>query len=250
MKKAAILIISLCALLACKQKEKKQATDIPAHSDIPAADALHILTTNVLTAEQQKELTPLSVIDSLKKGNKEYTEDRLVIRNTSARIRTAALGQYPAAVVLSCMDSRVPVEDVFHKGIGDLFVIRVAGNVINQDILGSMEYGCKASGAKVILVLGHEYCGAIKSAIDDVQLGNITALLQKIKPAVTGLKDFKGDKKSKNPEFVEAVCDENVKLAINNIRTGSPILKKMEDDKQIMIVGAVYDMKTGKVQFL
>jgi len=172
-----------------------------------------------------------------------------VIRNTSSRIRNAALGQYPGAVVLSCMDSRVPVEDVFHRGIGDVFVIRVAGNIINKDILGSMEYGCKAAGAKVIVVLGHEYCGAIKSAIDDVKLGNITALLQKISPAINNLPNFKGERKASNPEFVAAVCDENVLLAINNIRKQSPILKQMEADKQIMIVGATYDMKTGKVDF-
>jgi carbonic anhydrase len=243
MKNVTFLIVCVYALLAlasCKEKPQTNA-DLFASS--------HILTTNILTADEQKKLTPALVIDSLKKGNKEYVEDRLVVRNTSARIRNAALGQYPAAVVLSCMDSRVPVEDVFHKGIGDLFVIRVAGNIINPDILGSMEYGCKASGAKVIVVLGHEYCGAIKSAIDDVQLGNITSLLQKIKPAITDLKDFKGEKKSKNPQFVEAVCDENVKLAIDNIRKDSPILKQMEDNKTIMIVGAVYDMKTGKVEF-
>lgn len=209
----------------------------------------HVLTTHVLTAEQQEKLTPAMFIDTLKKGNQEYTEDRMVIRNTSSRIRNAALGQFPGAVVLSCMDSRVPVEDVFHRGIGDLFVIRVAGNIINADILGSMEYGCKVSGAKVIVVLGHEYCGAIKAAIDNVKLGNITPLLQKINPAVNALPNFKGERKSSNPEFVAAVCDENVYLAIDNIRKESPILKQMEAEHQLMIVGATYDMKTGKVDF-
>lgn len=141
--------------------------------------------------EIQAKLTPDLVLDILKKRNQEYVDDNLTIRNTSARIRKASLGQYPGAVILSCLDSRVPVEDVFHCGIGDLFVARVAGNIANEDILGSLEYGCKVSGAKLIVVLGHEHCGAIKSAIDNVKLGNITALLSKIRPALDSIKDFK-----------------------------------------------------------
>lgn len=239
---AFFIICSMVSVISCKEKAEVHPTD-------EGIDTSHILTTHVLTAEQQKNLTPAMYLDTLKKGNEEYVEDRLVVRNSSARIRNASLGQYPGAVILSCMDSRVPVEDVFHRGIGDIFVIRVAGNIVNEDILGSMEYGCKASGAKVILVLGHEYCGAIKSAIDNVKLGNITALLQKITPAVDSLPDFKGEKKSSNPEYVAAVCDENVRLTINNIREKSPILRQMEADHEIMIIGAVYDMKTGKVEF-
>jgi carbonic anhydrase len=233
----------MIVLFSCKGKTDQADT-------AGLIDSSHIVTTHILTAEQQKKLTPAMYIDTLKKGNQEYTEDRLVIRNSSSRIRNAALGQYPGAVVLSCMDSRVPVEDVFHRGIGDIFVIRVAGNIINEDILGSMEYGCKVSGAKVIVVLGHEYCGAIKSAINEVKLGNITPLLKKIMPAINGLPNFKGERKSSNPKFVAAVCDENVYLAIQNIRQQSPILKQMEADHEIMIVGAAYDMKTGKVEFL
>ena len=234
--------IGLLLLFSCKQKEQQA-------NAAEMIDSSHVLTTHVLTAQQQKMLTPAMYLDTLKQGNEEYVTDRLVIRNSSARIRNAALGQYPGAVVLSCMDSRVPVEDVFHRGIGDIFVIRVAGNIINQDILGSMEYGCKVSGSKVIVILGHEYCGAIKSAIGNVKLGNITGLLQKITPAVNGLPNFKGERKSSNPDFVAAVCDENVRLALNNIRNRSPILKQMEADHEIMIVGATYDMKTGKVDF-
>ncbi len=213
----------------------------------------HVLTSTVLTAEQQAKLTPQQVLDSLKQGNKDFTEDNLTIRNNSQRVRDAAVGQYPKAVVLSCLDSRVPVEDVFHRGIGDIFVARVAGNIINEDILGSIEYACKVSGSKLVVVLGHEYCGAIKSAIKDVKLGNITPLLSKIRPAVaTAEKDFKGngEKNADNPEFVEAVCDHNVNLAISEIRKKSPILKEMEDKGEIMIVGGVYDMETGKVVFM
>ena len=211
----------------------------------------HVINSHVLTAEQQAKLTPLLVLDSLKKGNQEFVEDRLTIRNTSERVRQAAMGQYPEAVILSCLDSRVPVEDVFHRGIGDLFVARVAGNIVNDDILGSLEYACKVSGSKVIVVLGHEYCGAIKSAISNVKLGNITTLLEKIQPAVVNAgKDFNGDKSASNPEFVEEVCSYNVQLSIDNIRQKSSILKEMEEKGEIMIVGAVYDMESGEVDFM
>ncbi len=210
----------------------------------------HVLANKVLSAEEQAKLTPQEVLDILKKGNKEFIEDRLTIRNNSERIRNAAMGQYPKAVVVSCLDSRVPVEDVFHRGIGDIFVARVAGNIINEDILGSLEYACKVSGSKLVLVLGHEHCGAITSAIKRVELGNITALLSKIHPAVEQAADsFDGDKSASNPLFVEAVCYQNVKLAIEEIRRKSPVLKEMEDNGEIMITGGVYDMDSGKVDF-
>ena len=166
-------------------------------------------------------------------------------------MREASLGQYPKAVVVSCLDSRVPVEDVFHRGIGDIFVARVAGNVINEDILGSLEYACKVSGSKLILVLGHEYCGAIKSAIDNAELGNIITLLKKIHPAIeTAQKSFTGEISSKNPLFVESVCEHNVFHAIHEIRQKSPILREMEEKQEIKIVGGIYDMETGHVEFL
>jgi carbonic anhydrase len=210
-----------------------------------------ILTTAPLTKEQQQQLKPEDVVARLIQGNTDFTKDNLTIRNTTERVRKAALSQYPKAIILSCLDSRVPVEDIFHSGIGNLFVARVAGNIVNEDILGSMEYACKVSGAKVIFVLGHEYCGAVKSAIDGVKIGNITGLLTKINPAILKSKaNFQGTKTSSNPDFVEAVCDENVKLAINQIHEKSPILKKMESDRQIIIVGGVYDMNTGRVQIL
>jgi len=210
----------------------------------------HILTNTVLTKEEQSRLTPQKVLEILKEGNEEFINDNLTIRNNSQRVRNAAMGQYPKAVVLSCLDSRVPVEDVFHRGIGDIFVARVAGNVVNDDILASLEYACKVSGSKLVVVLGHEYCGAIKSTIDDVKIGNITTLLSKVKPAITKAKEnFNGEQTSKNPRFVEAVCDHNVHLAINEIREKSPILKEMEKKGEIMIIGGVYDMETGKVSF-
>ena len=204
-----------------------------------------------LTAEEQAELAPDVVIDILKQGNKDFTEDALTVRNNAKRIRQAALCQYPKAVILSCMDSRVPVEDVFHRGIGDLFVIRVAGNIINEDILGSMEFACKISGAKLIIVLGHEHCSAIKSAIDNIDLGNIATILSKIQPAIHQTsKTFQGEKTSSNPKFVKAICIRNVTNVINEIRTNSSILKRMEKEGLIKIIGAVYQMETGKVAFL
>ncbi|HCO66378.1 MAG TPA: carbonic anhydrase [Dysgonomonas sp.] len=210
----------------------------------------HILTNKPLTAEEQAKLSPLDVLNILKEGNREFVEDNLTIRNNTQRVRNSAMGQYPKAVVLSCLDSRVPVEDVFHRGIGDIFVARVAGNVINEDILGSLEYACKVSGSKLIVVLGHEHCGAIKSAIDNVELGNITSLLKKIHPAVEeARKSFKGEQNTSNLDFIEEVCHKNIELSVKEIREKSVILKEMEEQKQIMIVGAVYDMDTGKVDF-
>ena len=235
-------MVLLVTVFSCKEKTSSQSSQC-------SIDTSHILNSRVLTAEDQAKLTPAMVIDSLKKGNQEFINDKLVIRNTSSRIKEAAAGQYPAAVILSCMDSRVPVEDVFHQGIGDVFVIRVAGNIINEDILGSMEYGCKVSGSRVIVVLGHESCGAIKSAISDVKLGNITALLQKIQPAVKSASSFQGNKSASNGAFVDTVCKRNILLSIDEIRKGSPILKEMEDKKEIAIVGAIYHIKTGKVEF-
>ncbi len=204
----------------------------------------------VLTAKEQAELTPDFVIQRLKEGNKRFMNNDLTLRDHSALVRDASAGQYPKAVILSCVDSRIPVEDVFDKGIGDLFVARVAGNFVNEDLLGSMEFGCKVSGAKLILVLGHESCGAIKSAIDNVELGNITAMLSKIKPAIAKSQLFKGEKTSKNDAFVEYVAKNNVLETIKTIKAKSPVLKEMSDKSEIKIIGAYYDLHTGEVIFL
>ncbi len=239
-----IMLIFSLTIVSCTIKTTKENTDM-----VEISNDL-ILSNKVLTAEEQSQLTPSRVIEILKEGNKDFINDNLTVRNNTERVRNAALGQYPKAVILSCLDSRVPVEDVFHRGIGDIFVARVAGNIVNPDILGSIEYGCKVSGAKVVMVLGHEYCGAIKSAINNVELGNITGLLEKIKPAVTEAKvDFTGEQSAKNPAFVEAVCHHNIELVVKEIREKSPILKEMEDNGEIAIIGAVYDMDTGKVDF-
>ncbi len=248
MKKISIaLILLLFIAVSC---EKKSAKELPEDKTAEKVSKLIPLKEKVLTAEQQKALTPDLVIKSLKEGNKRYMNNDLTLRDHSALVRDATEGQFPKAVILSCLDSRIPVEDVFDKGIGDLFVGRVAGNFVNEDLLGSMEFGCKVSGAKLILVLGHESCGAIKSAIDDVKLGNITAMLSKIKPAIAKSQDFEGDKTVKNDDFVEYVAKNNVIQTIADIKSRSPILKEMEDKGEIKIIGAYYDLHSGEVIFL
>jgi len=244
-----ILLMAVSGLIAC-QNNNNSLGDSNKNNPEFKVDSADVLSEKVLTAEQQAALTPDTILTILKTGNADFVSDALTIRNTSGRIRKAALGQYPKAVILSCLDSRVPVEDVFHRGIGDLFVARVAGNIVNEDILGSLEYACKVSGSKLIVVLGHEHCGAIKSAIDNVKLGNITAMLSKIRPAITADTQFKGDKTSANKAYVHHICLENIKLSIQKIREKSPILKEMEANGEIKIVGAFYEMETGKVEFL
>ena len=207
-------------------------------------------TGKVITKEEQSKLTPDKVIETLKKGNEAFAGNNLRVQNSTERVHNAAEEQYPEAIILSCIDSRVPVEDIFQCGIGDIFVARVAGNIVNPDILGSMEYACKVSGSKLVVVLGHGNCGAIKSVLNEVELGNITGLLEKIKPALSESKEnYSGETKSSNHDFVETVCHTNVKLMVNEIRKNSPILKEMEDNGEIKIVGAMYDIHTGKVDF-
>lgn len=239
------LALPLMALCACSQ-EPKSTTEVALEVQEPTAE---VLVEDVLTKEQQDALTPDAVIAALKEGNIRFTKNELTARDHSEQVRKSALAQYPKAIVLSCVDSRVPVEDVFDRGIGDLFVARVAGNFVNEDILGSMEFACKVSGSKLVLVMGHEHCGAVKAAVDDVKLGNITPMLSKIRPSVEQV-EYQGDRTSKNDAFVHMACQSNVKNTINNIRLNSPILKEMEDKGQIKIVGAVYDMDNGLVEWL
>jgi carbonic anhydrase len=202
-----------------------------------------------LAKDERDSMTPAQVIDELKKGNERFRTGKMVARDYRAEKRSSATGQYPAAVILGCLDSRVPAEIVFDTGIGDTFIGRVAGNVVNDDMLGSMEFGCAVSGAKVILVLGHTACGAIKGAIDDVELGNLTGLLARIKPAITATK-FDDEKSSKNAAYVDAVAQANVVVTISQIRRRSPILEDLEKKGAIAITGAMYDLATGMVNFL
>ncbi|MCU0697601.1 MAG: carbonic anhydrase family protein [Myxococcaceae bacterium] len=204
-------------------------------------------TDRVLTKNEQQALSPQQVLDLLTAGNKRFVEGDVTHRDHRAQIRAAVEGQWPKAVILSCLDSRVPVEDVFDCGIGDLFVARVAGNFVNVDILGSMEFACKVVGARVVYVLGHEHCGAVKGAIDRVELGNLTAVLRAIAPAADEVKDVPGERTSKNERFVHRVAEENVRRTLRRIRAESAILRDLEAAGTIRLAGGMYDMDTGEV---
>ncbi|WP_121665954.1 carbonic anhydrase family protein [Mesonia aquimarina] len=203
----------------------------------------------IITKKEQEVMTPDQVLNDLLEGNKRFIEEKLNDKNNKTLVESATAGQHPKAVVLSCVDSRVPVETVLDQAIGDIFVSRVAGNFENTDILGSMEYACKVAGSKLVFVLGHESCGAVSAACDGVELGNITSMLENIKPAVKAV-EVNGEKTSKNPDFVQAVVEKNVKLTIDRIREKSSILKEMENNGEIKIVGGVYSLKTGKIKML
>ena len=201
------------------------------------------------TKERQEAMTPESALAELKAGNARFVSGHPLNRNNLEDVKTTASGQYPIAVVLSCLDSRKPIEIVLDQGIGDIFSARIAGNVVNDDILGSMEFACKVSGSKLIVVMGHSNCGAVKGAIDNVELGNLTGLLDKIKPAINDVPDDGQPRTSKNPEFVDKVAEANVRLVMKQIPERSPILKEMIDSGQIGLVGGMYDLSTGKVRF-
>jgi carbonic anhydrase len=202
-----------------------------------------------LTQAQRDALTPDQIIALMKTGNERFRSGKMMPRDFLAQKRASASGQYPAAIILSCIDSRAPAEIILDIGIGDTFNARVAGNVANPDMLGSMEFACAVAGAKVILVMGHTACGAIKGAIDNVQLGNLTGLLDSIKPAIE-MTQYEGERTSKNAAFVDAVATSNVRHTIGVIRDNSSILADLEKKEAIRIVGAMYDLNNGKVNFL
>jgi carbonic anhydrase len=201
-----------------------------------------------LTKAQRDKLTPDDVLALMKKGNERFYAGKRENHNFLAQQRATAAGQYPAAVLLSCIDSRAPAETIMDLRIGDIFNSRVAGNVENPDILGSMEFACKLAGAKVVLVMGHTACGAIKGAIDNAELGNLTGLLAKIKPAVAAT-TYAGERTSKNYAFVDAVARKNVELTMVNIRKDSPVLAELESTGAIKIAGAMYNLNVGVVDF-
>lgn len=200
----------------------------------------------------QDATTPQGALAILKEGNKRFVAAKAADRNLLDQVKDTTGGQWPHSVVLSCIDSRVPAELVFDQGIGDIFSARVAGNIVNEDVLGSIEYGCKVAGSKLVVVLGHTMCGAVKGACDDVQLGNITALLSKIRPAVHAVEEPKdaADRTSANKTFVNDVVTKNVHLTIEKMRADSPLLTEMEKDGDIKIVGGVYDISNGEVTFV
>ena len=203
------------------------------------------------TKETQSKMTPESSLQNLREGNKRFQENVRLSRNLVQQVRETASGQYPYATVLSCIDSRVSSELIFDQGMGDLFSIRIAGNFINEDILGSMEFACKLAGTKLVVVLGHTACGAVKGACDHARLGNLTTLINKIEPAVAAVSEPADEslRNSKNIDFVNQVAEKNVMMTIENIRNQSPVLVEMEKNHEIKIIGGMYDISNGEVTF-
>lgn len=201
------------------------------------------------SAETQSTVSPDKALEFLMEGNTRFVNNLKVNRNLLEQVNDTRDGQWPFAVILSCIDSRTSAELIFDQGLGDVFSVRIAGNILNEDILGSMEFATKVVGSKIIVVLGHSKCGAVKGACDNVELGNLTTLLNKIKPAVDGEKTTTENRNSKNTEFVEKVATLNVHYTIDRIRKESSIIKELEDAGEIKIVGGMYDVESGVVDF-
>ena len=202
-----------------------------------------------LTRELRDALTPLMALDVLRKGNERFVNNLKANRNLLQQVNETSDGQHPLAIVLSCIDSRTSAELIFDQGLGDIFSCRVAGNVLNDDILGSMEFACKVAGAKAIVVLGHTRCGAVKGACDGVELGNLTTLLHKIQDAIALETETLGDRTAANSEFVERVAELNVLLVKSQIMQHSPLLAEMVRKSEIALVGGMYDVESGAVEF-
>ena len=233
-----VLVLGLFIMTACAQKEMEtETTNVQLSSD-------------VMTAEDQEEITPEQIIQGLKEGNERYVNNNLTPRDLQSQVKATASGQFPEAIIISCVDSRVPVEHVFDKGVGDIFVARVAGNFSNEDILGSSEFATAVAGSKVVVVMGHESCGAVKAAIDGVEMGNITAMLDKIEPAIEMTQNFDGEQSTSNNDYVTEVVNNNVINTIAEMRENSPIIAELERNGEVVIAGAFYDLDTGKVTFL
>jgi carbonic anhydrase len=222
-----------------------------------AAGALLTLSGRTLAAEipamskeSQRNMTPEQALSALKEGNERFISGKMRQRNLMAQVRATAAGQYPFAVVLGCIDSRVPPELVFDQGIGDIFSPRIAGNFANTDIIGSIEFATKLAGAKLVVVLGHTECGAIKGACDNVLLGNLTQTLSNIAPAVYAVNDIRDDRTSRNKVFVQKVAEENVRLTVQALTERSAVLKDLVDGNRLKLAGAMHDVATGRVSFL
>lgn len=213
---------------------------------VPSLQARDVVTQ---TKSTQGALAPHAALDMLKSGNQRFVDGQSLRRDYRVQVHKTAAGQYPFATVLGCIDSRAAPEVVFDQGIGDIFAPRIAGNFVNDDILGSMEFASKVAGSKLIVVLGHTECGAIKGACDGAKLGNLTQMLAKLQPAVDAVPHDGTPRNSKNASFVKKVTDMNVHLTVEEIKRRSPVLRDMADRGEIKIVGAMYDIGTGKVHF-
>lgn len=246
-KKLSVAIIAL-GLMSCNDKNKEQVTEIA------KPEVVQNPVKSVLTALEQADMTPDEIIGRLKKGNENFVGNNLTQRDHSEQRRLAMIGQYPQAIVLSCVDSRVPVEDVFDLGIGDIFVARVAGNIENKDIVGSMEFATAVAGSKLVIVMGHTECGAVKHAIDNtdaasMQMNALQELLNEIKPSLD-ITEKNGEVSSKNEAYTNSVISNNAIKTVEDIRITSPKMAALEQEGKIKIVAAVYDMATGKVKFM
>jgi len=229
------------ALVAAAAGSSLALSALQAHADAAAMTQ---------TKQSQTATTPQKALQMLKDGNARFVQDKMLQRDLMQQVKATAAGQFPFAALVSCIDSRASNELIFDQGIGDIFSARIAGNFVNDDIIGSLEFACAAAGAKLIIVLGHTECGAVKGACDDVVLGNLTQTLANIKPAVAAVPGFESNRSSKNAKFVQAVSDTNVALTVKRIRQRSPILHKMAQKGEIGLRGAMYDVHTGKVSFM
>lgn len=202
-----------------------------------------------LSKEMQAQLTPEKALELLKEGNRRFVNNLKINRNLLQQVNETAAGQYPFAFILSCIDSRTSAELIFDQGLGDIFSCRIAGNILNEDILGSMEFACKIAGSKIIVVLGHTKCGAIKGACDDVKMGNLSALLAKVKPAIKAEAFTKENRNANNPVFVENVAKLNVHLTLKQIPEQSAVVAELIKSGSVALVGAMYNVETGMVEF-
>ena len=234
-------ILPLVLALVFAPTAMAQSHDSMSHSDRDL--------TLALTAETQAALTPMGVIQLLKDGNQRFLDGQPLERDFLTQVQQTAEGQYPMAAILGCIDSRVPHEIIFDKGVGDVFSARVAGNFVNTDILGSLEFATAAAGSKVIVVLGHTECGAVKGACDNVELGNLTSTLANIAPAVYAVTDVEGERSSANKDFVQAVAHENVHQTVRNIVERSPVIRGLVESGDLIVIGAMHDVRTGAVTF-
>lgn len=225
-----------------------QSTAATAVAGMVSGSVLNLAHAEALTMAQRDGMTPNQILDAMKRGNERFSRGERVTRSFLNEQKASVKGQFPAAVILSCIDSRAPAEIIMDTGIGDTFNARVAGNIVNEDILGSMEFGCQLSGAKVVLVMGHTRCGAIKGAIDRTQLGHLTALLDKIQPAVKATV-YAGERSADNYDFVDAVARKNVELTMADIRQRSAVLGQLAEAGSIRIAGAMYNIETAKIDF-
>ena len=203
------------------------------------------------TKDSQLALTPSDAKSILQEGNQRFVNKTPLNRNFIEQVTQTSTGQYPFAAIVSCIDSRIPTEIVFDQGVGDIFNARIAGNFVNEDILGSLEFACKLAGSKLIVIMGHTSCGAVKGACDHAKLGNLTGMLEKINPALDKVKTEEGvDRSSKNIDFVNSVAVENVKLNIEQLKLKSPVLNEMINNGEIEVIGAMYDVNSGSVSYL